>query len=142
MATQVQKTGVWNQFNQSDCLLSIRLFVVKQTRQILRLGYCKDLPNSQMIGRILDQSFSLSFSKSQCQHLFKTYERSKYQWAIKIPMSNQNTNRCSPTRFIIPTANNTNKKMIKGEGMMSRCLKYNKTYKLVSHIKFLKHVYF
>ena len=28
-------------------------------------------------------------------------------------MSNQNTNRCSPTRFIIPTAKNTNKKMIK-----------------------------
>ena len=25
-------------------------------------------------------------------------------------MSNQNTNRCSPTRFIIPTAKNTNKK--------------------------------
>ena len=39
-----------------------------------------------------------------------TNEWSKYQWAIKIPMSNQNTNRCSPTRFIIPTAKNTNKK--------------------------------
>ena len=71
------------------------LFVVKQTRQILRLGYCNDLPNSQMFSRILDRSFSLSFSKSQCQHLFKTYERSKYQWVIKIPMSDQNTNEQS-----------------------------------------------
>ena len=80
--------------------------------QILRLGYCNDLPNSQMFGRILDRSFSLLFSKSQCQHLFKTYERSKYQWAIKIPMSDQNTNRCSPPRFITPTAYkyNSNKK--------------------------------
>ena len=48
-----------------------------------------------MFSRILDRSFSLSFSKSQCQHLFKTYERSKYQWVIKIPMSDQNTNEQS-----------------------------------------------
>ena len=91
---ELLRTSSRNWYSPAHAFLT-GLFVVKQTRQILRLGYCNDLPNSQMFSRILDRSFSLSFSKSQCQHLFKTYERSKYQWVIKIPMSDQNTNEQS-----------------------------------------------
>ena len=66
MATKVQKTSLWNQFNRSDCLLSIELFVVKQTRQTLRLIFKITVPTF-------------------VQNI----------WAIKIPMSDQNTNEQS-----------------------------------------------